>query len=140
MLRVRRVLILAVARILPTVSLCGKTAAAGSFFRDRYRFYNTGYGRVACHAQMQLLAVRLEHSRNQLPRDCTRVLFAHRIWGDLLLRLDREAQDPASIVLDQRRSFLSEALIAPDAYGGADLRVLSRSRLIAFSMGQSCMS
>jgi hypothetical protein len=70
---------------------------------------------------MQQLALHLARYREELPSDWTWVLIRSQNWHGILLRLDLDPQSPAFTVLDQRRTFLHEALIAPDAYGGGEL-------------------
>jgi hypothetical protein len=105
------------------VPLCGQSApvAAGGLPRDQHFVCNTGYTQAACHAQMQQFAAHLAQYRDELPGNWTWVLVRSQDWRGILLGLDLNPQSPAFSVLEQRRTFLSEALIAPDAYGGADL-------------------
>lgn len=106
-----------------TVPLCGQSAPAADpgLPRDQHFVCNTGYTRATCHAQVQQLAAHLAQYRDQLPGDWTWVLVRSQDWRGILLSLDLNPQSPAFSVLEQRRTFLSEALIAPDAYGGAEL-------------------
>jgi hypothetical protein len=106
------------------VPLCGQSAppaATSSLPQDQHFACNTGYTRATCHTQMQQLAAHLGQYRDELPSDWTWVLVRSQDWHGILLRLGRDPQSPAFTVLDQRSTFLSEALIAPDAYSGAAL-------------------
>lgn len=106
------------------VPLCGQSvapAATVSLPRDQHFVCNTGYTHASCHAQMLQLAAHLAQYRDELTGDWTWVLVRSQDWRGILLGLNLNPQSPAFSVLEQRRTFLSEALIAPDAYGGAEL-------------------
>jgi hypothetical protein len=124
MLRAQRILALAVVSSWIAVPLCSQSVppvAAAGLPRNQHFACNTGYTHASCHAQMQKLALHLARYREQLPGDWTWALVRSQDWHRILLSLDLDPQSPAFTVLDQRRTFLSEALIAPDAYGGAEL-------------------
>jgi len=124
MLCAQRILRLAVVLVSIAIPLCAQSAPpndAGRLPRDQHFVCNTGYTRANCHAQVQQLAVHLAHYREELPRDWTWVLVRSQDWHGILLSLGHDPESPAFTLLDQRRTFLSEALIAPDAYGGAEL-------------------
>jgi hypothetical protein len=121
----RALIVMAVFLLISTTEkLCGQPAAVAAtsgVIADQHFVCNTGYARSACHAQVQHLALELSTYGDVLPRDWTWVLVRSRDWQTILLGLRLDPQIPAFTVLEQRRTFLSEALFEPDAYSGAEL-------------------
>jgi len=123
MLCAQRMLSLPVVSIWIAVPLSGQYAPLedAGVAPDQHFVCNAGYTLTACHAQIQRLATHLANYRQGLPCGWTWVLVRSQDWHGILLSLGRDPQSPAFTVLLQRRTFLSETLIAPDAYGGAEL-------------------
>jgi hypothetical protein len=114
---------LRVAFVLVSVAVpfFGQLAPPGGLLPDQHFVCNTGYTTALCHVQVQRLAAHLAHYREELPRDWTWVVVRSQDWHSILLNLNLDPGSPAFSVLEQRRTFLSEALLAPDAYRGAEL-------------------
>lgn len=123
MLRCQHSLPLAFAWVFAVVAAHAQSpsVAAGLLPQDQRFVCNDGYTRETCHLQVQLLAAHLARFHNALPPDWTWVLVRAEDWQSILLRLNRDPQSPAFSVLDQRRTFLSEALFACDALSGGEL-------------------
>jgi hypothetical protein len=117
----RPILHIAVVLISLAVPLCCPSASLGGLPRDQHFVCNTGYSPAVCHVQVQQLAAHLLHYGEQLPRDWTWVLVRSQDWHVILLSLAIDPESPAFTVLEQRQTFLKEALLAPDAYSGAEL-------------------
>lgn len=129
MLCAQLMLRVAVVTVSVAVALCGQSTPPGAFgglSRDQHFACNTGYTRATCHTQVLQLVAHLAQYREELPSNWTWVLVRSQdLHGILLslsiLSLNIDPQSPAFTVLEQRKTFLSEALLVPDATSGAEL-------------------
>lgn len=101
--------------------VAGATAQAVGGHRDesgspRMSFYcNTGYSPGACQAQVARLRQALGNFELAGLGDWEWILVRSDDWARILRRVGRDADSPAFTILEQRRTFLEEALFQPMA-------------------------
>ena len=101
--------------------VAGATAqAVGGHPDDRgnaqMSFYcHTGYSQGACQAQVARLRQTLGNFELAALGDWEWILVRSEDWGRILRRVGRDPDSPAFTILEQRRTFLEEALFQPMA-------------------------
>ena len=82
----------------------------------RMSFYcHTGYSQRACQAQVARLRQALGNFELAALGNWEWILVRSEDWAPILRRVGRDADSPAFTILEQRRTFLEEALFQPMA-------------------------